>query len=129
MAPKIGALIKAKRKRERLSAEDLALKLGLKKENIYKWERGSTPSDPEEYKIIQDWLNNLESIPKNEVDFYRDEVMSSLEKIYNHVTGARAEIRGSIEYQAMKDASGSDERRREIMAQISKLIDLNLPEQ
>lgn len=59
----IGEKIKAKRKKERLSAEDLATKLGLKSTNIYKWERGSTPSNPEEYMKITQWLNNLESTP------------------------------------------------------------------
>lgn len=61
---KIGELIKDKRKAERLSAEDLALKLGLKKENIYKWEKGSKPSDPEDYTKINAWLNNLENVPR-----------------------------------------------------------------
>lgn len=60
----LGDKIKAKRKRERLSAEDLALRLGLKKDNIYKWEKGATPSDPEEYKVIIDWLKEVEHIPK-----------------------------------------------------------------
>jgi len=61
----IGERIKEKRKAERLSAQDLAIKLKLRKENIYKWERGSTPSNPEDYKKIMDWLNNLENVPRN----------------------------------------------------------------
>ncbi len=55
----LGLRIKEKRKKERLSAEDLALKLDLKKDNIYKWERGSKPSDPEDYKKIMEWLENV----------------------------------------------------------------------
>lgn len=47
-----------------MSAEDLARKLGLKKENIYKWEKGSKPQDPEEFEKIMNWLNNLENIPR-----------------------------------------------------------------
>ena len=62
---KIGEQIKNKRKQERLSAEDLAIKLGLKKENIYKWEKGATPSDPKEYLKVQEWLNNSENGPNN----------------------------------------------------------------
>lgn len=64
MNQSLGDRIKEKRQQARLSAEDLALKLGLKKENIYKWERGSKPSDPEEYKKVTDWLNNLEYVPR-----------------------------------------------------------------
>lgn len=52
----IGEQIKAKRKSQRISAEDLAILLNLKKENIYKWERGSVPSNPVEYKRVMDWL-------------------------------------------------------------------------
>lgn len=73
--------IKAKRKLERLSAEDLGIKLGLKRANIYKWERGAMPSDPEEYKILTNWLNNVESgrkVPGE--DIYRDKYIAGLEK-------------------------------------------------
>lgn len=59
----IGEDIKAKRKADRLSANDLAIKLGLKMENIYKWESGSIPSDPEEYAKVAAWLNNSEYVP------------------------------------------------------------------
>jgi transcriptional regulator with XRE-family HTH domain len=65
MADKIGDRIKRKREKERLSAEDLAIKLGLKSSNIYKWERGSTPSNPEDYNKINAWLNNLEYVPND----------------------------------------------------------------
>ncbi len=60
----IGQQIKEKRKKDRISAEDLAIKLNLKKENIYKWERGSTPSNPEEFQRINDWLTGkVDQIP------------------------------------------------------------------
>lgn len=63
----LGEKIKAKRIAERLSAKDLAIKLNLKAENIYKWEKGSTPSDAQEFLIITGWLNNLEYVP-NKLD-------------------------------------------------------------
>lgn len=59
----LGEKIKAKRKQDRLSAPDLGAKLGLNYNNIYKWEKGSTPSNPEEYAKIDRWLNNLENVP------------------------------------------------------------------
>ena len=65
---KIGEQIKNKRLRERLSAEDLAIRLNVKKENIYKWERGSTPSDPEVYARVQDWLTDKVENSRNYSD-------------------------------------------------------------
>lgn len=67
----LGRKIKNKRKAERLSAEDLAQKLGLKAANIYKWEKGSNPSDAEEYLAITAWLNNSEYIPKKSEESVR----------------------------------------------------------
>lgn len=63
---------------------------------------------------------------EREVAFYRREVLTSLDKVYRNVTYSRAEIRGSIEYQAIKDARGNEDTRKGIMAQINKLIELNL---
>jgi transcriptional regulator with XRE-family HTH domain len=66
----LGERIKAKRKLERISAEDLAVKLGLKKENIYKWERGSKPSDPEDFHKINMWLQGItrsENVPHENI--------------------------------------------------------------
>lgn len=53
-------------------------------------------------------------------------IQRDLRKVLNHQVRARAEIRGFGEYQVMKDAKGNNQRRVEIMAQISKLIDANL---
>jgi transcriptional regulator with XRE-family HTH domain len=56
----LGERIKAKRDEEDISAEKLAKILGVTKENIYKWERGSKPSDPQVYNRITNWLNKSE---------------------------------------------------------------------
>ncbi len=55
----LGELIKKKRKEAGLSARELAEKLGssISEVNIYKWEGGSIPQDPEVYIKIRDWLN------------------------------------------------------------------------
>jgi transcriptional regulator with XRE-family HTH domain len=72
----LGKRIKEKRKAERLSAEDLAVKLGTKKENIYKWEEGAKPSDPEIFSRLNGWLantyfntNKSEQQPENTISF------------------------------------------------------------
>lgn len=72
----------------RLSALDLALRLKTNHQNIYKWEKGSKPSDPSEYLRLMDWLENdikgesVESITLQErVDRYNtkaDEKLSNL---------------------------------------------------
>lgn len=58
----IGEQIKKKRKELGLSAEKLAERLSIKAAtNIYKWENGSMPSDPEEYQRILAWLHGSEN--------------------------------------------------------------------
>ena len=54
-----GKQIRDKRKAEKLSAEALAMKLGVDKENLYKWEKGTKPSDPEDFIKISNWLENV----------------------------------------------------------------------
>lgn len=57
MNKELGKRIKTKRKKDRLSAEDLAVKLGATgATNIYKWEGGSIPEDPTLYNKLMDWL-------------------------------------------------------------------------
>lgn len=84
----IGEQIKKKRKIDKISVPKLALLLGLKQENIYKWERGSKPSDPEEYQKITTWLK-LEQIPKSDKDLpHIDKMMSVLVELMqrqNHI--------------------------------------------
>lgn len=80
----LGEKIKEKRKKERLSAADLAIKLGLSLANIYKWESGARPSNPDDYKKLTDWLNNSESGRKNEEpaskeDFFLNKYIKTLE--------------------------------------------------
>lgn len=94
---KLGDQIKAKRQKERLSAEDLARKLGLKKENIYKWERGSTPSNPEDYKIITDWLNNLEhSPPALENSTTHDDTRELIKVLKEHNDTLKNQVQSSL---------------------------------
>ncbi|HEU4903200.1 MAG TPA: helix-turn-helix transcriptional regulator [Flavisolibacter sp.] len=59
--------IKRKRKEESLSAKDLASKIQVRVDNLYKWEKGTKPTDPEDYLKVMNWLNGkVESIPKIE---------------------------------------------------------------
>lgn len=62
-----GQQIKAKRKELKLSVLKLGARLGIDPENIYKWEKGTKPSDPDDYKKIEKFvlgdLENMENIP------------------------------------------------------------------
>lgn len=56
---KNGKIVRDKRLAEGLSAEALAALLGEPNfGNVYKWEDGHKPRDPEIYKNLQAWLNN-----------------------------------------------------------------------
>lgn len=52
-----GKPIKDKRKELGLSAKELAEIIGVKEGNIYKWEKGTKPHDPENFLKIQNWLS------------------------------------------------------------------------
>jgi len=65
-----GQEIKAKRIELKLSAPQLGARLGIDPENIYKWEKGTKPSDPDDYKKIEkfvleglEYLESMEDVP------------------------------------------------------------------
>lgn len=59
-----GIEIRKRRKGLGLSAKELADILGVKEANIYKWEKGHKPNNPEEYLLLQRWLNGkFENVP------------------------------------------------------------------
>lgn len=60
-----GHAIREKRMNERLSASQLAKKIGVTNGKIYKWEGGTRPQTVEDYKIITDWLNDKVIKPSN----------------------------------------------------------------
>lgn len=55
--------IRVKRRALGLSAERLSAILGVKKDNLYKWEKGHRPNDPDEYLRVEKWLISQEIIP------------------------------------------------------------------
>lgn len=55
-----GHNIRTKRQELGWSAEKLARKIGVNKNNLYKWEKGHKPHDPEDYMKVKNWL---ESVP------------------------------------------------------------------
>jgi transcriptional regulator with XRE-family HTH domain len=60
-----GQEIRKKRKSLGLSAKALSAALEIKVENLYKWENGTKPTDPEDYIKIENWLSGkLETVPR-----------------------------------------------------------------
>jgi phage repressor protein C with HTH and peptisase S24 domain len=66
MADNIGLRLKEKRKEKGLSVQALGVLLDIPPDRIYKWEKGTKPSDIEDYKKIDAFLHdNLETFPIN----------------------------------------------------------------
>lgn len=57
----IGLRLRTLRTSEGLSVPKFAAKYNINKENLYKWEKGTIPSDPKEYKYLE---SILETIPE-----------------------------------------------------------------
>jgi DNA-binding transcriptional regulator YiaG len=149
----LGKKIKEKREKDRLSAEDLAIKLQTKKENIYKWEKGAKPSDPHVYARIQNWLEGLDSgtkkleenahapngmqskyikILEEQLEEYKNKVHAILQRMEpnlkyasDNIIVSRAEIRAYGQYTVMKDAKQDVRKYEKIMVEIDKLIGEN----
>lgn len=59
-----GDQIKQKRLKEGLTVEELAHRLKLPVQSLYKWEKGTRPNNIEYYGILERWLGSgLESVP------------------------------------------------------------------
>ena len=70
--------IRVKRQSLGLSAEALAEKLKVNKNNLYKWEKGHKPHDPEDFMKIKDWLaGNVESVPQKEESSIKDKLTTT----------------------------------------------------
>jgi transcriptional regulator with XRE-family HTH domain len=64
-----GRAIRKKRDELGLSARQLAEQLQVDKGNLYKWEKGHTPADPQDYIKITNWLGaGVESVPRETVN-------------------------------------------------------------
>jgi predicted transcriptional regulator len=61
-----GKKIREKRERLKWTAEKLADHLGVGRPNIYKWEEGVKPSDPEVYAKLKRWMNRKEAPAESE---------------------------------------------------------------
>ncbi|MFT3679809.1 MAG: helix-turn-helix transcriptional regulator [Ferruginibacter sp.] len=75
----IGQKIKDFRKVKRLSVKAFAEKYGFKQDSVYKWQKGTKPSDPEEYKKLESILeNNPKGKSLDDEDFNPDQSLNDL---------------------------------------------------
>lgn len=61
----IGKRLKELRDRKNIKMPAIAKETGIPKENLYKWEKGTRPSDINEYNKLKDYLDKLDSQPDN----------------------------------------------------------------
>jgi transcriptional regulator with XRE-family HTH domain len=140
----LGEEIKAKRKNDGLSAEALANLIGVSMDNIYKWEKGTRISNPEDYEKIKAWLSgNLETIPKKEKpgsvdyqakfydayetikaynEFLQRMMESSFVALLDRQEGGSAIAIELLKRDALREANGNPEKAREILADILRRI-------
>lgn len=131
----LGKQIRDKRKAEKLSAEELAKKLKVSAANIYKWEKGTKPSDPEDYIRLANWLKILETIPNavsepetsyGEVsDLSAKEIISVLSLALKNESEARKEQAETLKIQVRILEKMQEEMARK---DIQATMDLNLKE-
>ena len=59
----IGKRLKEFRKKKKIKMPAIAAATGISKENLYKWEKGTKPSDFGLYNKLVEYLNEMENVP------------------------------------------------------------------
>lgn len=64
----IGKRLKEFRKRKNIKMPALAAATGISKENLYKWEKGTKPSDFDQLKILIEYIEKMDNAPDQVVE-------------------------------------------------------------
>ena len=59
----IGKRLKEFRKRKNIKMPAIAEATGISKENLYKWEKGTKPSDFDQFKVLIEYLDDMDNAP------------------------------------------------------------------
>jgi transcriptional regulator with XRE-family HTH domain len=59
----IGKRLKEFRKRKNIKMPAIAAATGISKENLYKWEKGTKPSDFDQFKMLAEYLDKMDNAP------------------------------------------------------------------
>jgi len=60
----IGKRLKEFRKRKNIKMPAIAAATGISKENLYKWEKGTKPSDFDQLQTLMEYINNMDNAPE-----------------------------------------------------------------
>lgn len=80
-----------------MSVPDLAGILGIPKDRIYKWQKGSKPSDMEDYMKVNEWLESVPRADKNGVS--RQDTNPDMPYIHTNSTDRTGKLGLSVENQ------------------------------
>lgn len=107
-------------------------------DNFFKTFLGVYPDPPKGFSITETpngYQNKYIKILEEQLEDYKNRVFRILQRMEPNLAAtlentvyARAEVRGAIEYQVMKDAKNNEKMRAKLMEQINTLIQMNLPE-
>jgi transcriptional regulator with XRE-family HTH domain len=64
----IGKRLKEFRKRKNIKMPAIAAATGISKENLYKWEKGTKPSDFDQLQTLIEYINNMDNSPDQMVE-------------------------------------------------------------
>jgi transcriptional regulator with XRE-family HTH domain len=110
----------------------LASRLGIPKDRIYAWYRDGSNPKGEDARKIEAWIAGSEIEESSNLASISEPSLGSitrlLQRILDEQTLTRADVRAFGEYQVMKDSAGNEQVREEIMAQINRLVAVNLGE-
>lgn len=109
----IGPKLKAKRKELELTVTKLAKILNIPEGRIYKWEKGTKPSDTDDMKKVMDFIESgLESIPVTKIKI-PDLTQLGLESLIEVMAGIRllTYILAEIQAEAKGTMVGSELER------------------
>lgn len=128
-----GNLIREKRKRLKLSVEQLSEHLGIKAENLYKWEKGTKITDMEAYRRLESWLKGeVENVPREIGNISSNSSISDSKTFYGHEISMASytdliQINKNLslaQLQAEQRAKIDAEARKELIAQNETLTRL-----
>lgn len=145
----LGVELRVYRKSKGHSVQKVSELTGIPADRIYKWEKGTRPSDAEDLLKIRAYMGDvLESKPKDIgkqpdpppyiqvswqdymklIHFSLEQLMAGQNEILKQQAKTRAEVRGYGKYHLVKDAKGSREKFDKLLAEVDRLVNDDLRE-
>lgn len=135
-----GEEIRKRRRSLNLSVKELASLLNVSENNLYKWEKGTRPTDPEDFIKLERWLKGekVETVPENIAseplpsligkalpDDYKDRAIFNLTESYNSLARSYENLVGMV----ARLIEGVDPRTQEVLTATVGAIQNLLEEQ